>query len=150
MATFETSFLVRAPIQAVAEFHRDANALKRLTPPPLWVQFHRVDPLREQSVVEFTMWFGPFPVRWIALHSRVDLLRGFTDTQTRGPLKTWQHTHSFEPVDAQTTRVREHIELTYKPGLRHLWTKVFFSQLGLMFLFFYRARVTRKFVEGKE
>src|SRR5512141_1391989 len=98
MQVFEYSFTVDAPVEAVAEFHRDTRALKRLTPPPVWVQLQRVDPLAEGSVSEFTLWFGPLPVRWQALHSNVDRLRGFTDTQARGPMRQWRHRHRFTPL----------------------------------------------------
>ena len=104
------NFVVRAPLAAVAAFHHDARVLPRLTPPPILVQLHRVDPLGEGSIADFTLWFGPLPVRWVALHSQVDPLRGFTDTQQSGPLKFWRHIHSFEAVDAATTRVSEHVE----------------------------------------
>lgn len=83
--TFQYAFAVRAALAAVAEFHHDARALQRLTPPPLFVQLHRVEPLAEGSLASFTLWFGPLPVRWMAVHSGVDFLHGFTDTQHSGP-----------------------------------------------------------------
>ena len=58
MPRFEHCFEVNAPLEAVAEFHRDARALRRLTPPPMWAQFHRVEPLGEGSKAEFTLWLG--------------------------------------------------------------------------------------------
>ena len=93
MPIFDYTFTVRAPLAAVAEFRHDTRALKRLTPRLILMQMHRVDPFGEGSVSEFTMWFGPIPVRWTAVHSNVDPERSFTDTQARGPLKRWQHTH---------------------------------------------------------
>ena len=147
MPVFSTQFIVRAPLQAVADFHSDTRALKRLSPPPLIVHFHRLDPLAENSVAEFTLSFGPFPVRWIALHSQVDPLHGFTDTQTRGPLRSWVHTHRFEAVDEATTRVREHIQFQYTPGLRGLLTRFIYAPVMLRFLFAYRAAVTRRALE---
>lgn len=106
MPTFDTTFTVNAPLEAVAAFHDNTSALKKLNPPPIVVQLHRVDPLGEGSVSEFTLWMGPLPIRWRAVHSDVSDY-GFTDTQENGPLAYWKHTHSFAAVDAQTTRVSE-------------------------------------------
>lgn len=148
MPTFDYAFIVNAPLQAVADFHRDTRALKRLSPPPLFVQLHRVDPLSEGAVAEFTLWFGPIPLRWLAVHSDVSAQHGFTDTQQRGPLKSWRHTHRFEAVDARTTRVREHIEYDYPAGLPGLLARLLFSPPALTFLFAYRRWVTRRALES--
>ena len=144
MNRFTHRFLVRAPIEDIAEFHRSTLALRRLTPPPIWVQFHRLEPLAENSIAEFTLWFGPFPVRWRALHTEVDPLRGFTDIQVMGPLRFWKHRHSFEAVDAETTQITETIEYEYPSGLKGLLARLLYSSLALGVLFLYRQWVTRK------
>lgn len=148
MPTFTTSFTVNAPLDAVAAFHDDTRALKLLNPPGIFVQLHRVDPLGEGSVSEFTLWMGPLPIRWRAVHSEVSHF-GFTDIQESGPLAYWKHTHSFAAVDANTTRVSEQIEYEYKPGLTGLLSRLLFGKPGLMFLFAWRAFATRRAVEGK-
>ncbi len=146
MPIFETSFTVKAALADVAAFHDDTRALKKLNPPPIVVQLHRVDPLGEGSVSEFTLWLGPLPIRWQAVHSDVGPY-GFTDTQASGPLAYWVHTHSFTAVDAQTTRVHERIVYTYAPGLKGLFSRLLFGKAGLTFLFAYRAWATRRAVE---
>lgn len=143
MNTFAYSFVVPASLERVAEFHRDARALKKLTPPPMIARMHLVEPLAEGSRARFTLWLGPIPIRWLAVHSRVDALHGFTDTQVSGPMKFWQHTHQFTALDEKTTRVSEHIEYEHKAGLPGLFTRILFSRVGLRFLFAYRALVTR-------
>jgi len=148
MPVFEYEFTVRAPLAAVAQFHHDTRALKRLSPPPLFVQLQRVEPLAEGSVAEFTLWFGPLPLRWQAVHSNVDVLHGFTDVQTRGPLQRWRHTHRFEAVDeTATTRVVEYIEYEHADGWPGVLTRLLFSEPGLRFLFAYRSWVTRRSLE---
>lgn len=149
MPTFQYAFTVRAPLAAVAEFHHDARALKRLSPPPMFVQLHRVDPLGEGAIADFTLWLGPIPIRWLAVHSDVHPLTGFTDTQQRGPLCYWRHTHRFEALDAGTTRVSEHIVYDYHPGLAGVFARLLFSSPGLTFLFWYRGWVTRRSLERK-
>jgi len=146
MPIFETSFTVAAPLAAVAAFHSSTLALAQLTPPPIFAQLRHIEPLGEGSRAEFTLWFGPFPVRWSAVHSRVDPLHGFTDTQVSGPLAAWQHTHRFDALDARSTRVREHIEYTYPPGWRGLLPRLLFNPLALRGMFAYRAWATRRLV----
>jgi ligand-binding SRPBCC domain-containing protein len=147
MAEFHYHFDVDAPLAAVADFHRDTRALRRLTPPPLVVQFHSVQPLGEGSTAEFILWFGPLPVRWKAVHEQVDRLHGFTDVQVEGPLKFWRHRHRFEPLGADKTRIHEHIVFEHHAGLAGWWTRLVYSQPGLRFLFAYRAWVTRRFLK---
>ena len=45
MPEFNFAFTVNAPLQQVSQFHGDTSALKKLTPPPMIVQVHRVEPL---------------------------------------------------------------------------------------------------------
>ena len=84
------------------------------------------------------------PLRWVAVHSQVDALHGFTDTQESGPLLTWQHTHRYESIDHATSRVSEHIVYSHKPGWRGLLTRLLFAPVGLRLMFTYRAWVTRR------
>jgi ligand-binding SRPBCC domain-containing protein len=143
MPVFTYSFLVSASLQRVADFHRETRALKRLTPPPVFVQLHHVEPLGEGSVSEFTMWFGPVPLRWRAVHSRVDPLHGFTDTQQAGPMLRWQHTHRFDQAGDGVTRVSERVEYTYKPGWRGWLARLIFNPIMLRMMFIYRGWITR-------
>ncbi len=149
MNRFTHRFMVRAPLEAVAEFHRSTLALRRLTPPPIWVQFHHVEPLAENSIAEFTLWFGPFPVRWRALHTDVDPLQGFTDTQIHGPLRFWKHRHAFQAIDSHTTQITETIEYDLPAGWRGLLSRLLYSPFALRILFLYRQWVTRYWLERK-
>jgi ligand-binding SRPBCC domain-containing protein len=147
MAVFDYTFTVKAPLAAVAEFHHDARALKRLTPPPVFAQIHHVEPLSEGSRAEFTLWFGPVPIHWVAIHTAVDMLHGFTDVQQDGPLKYWAHTHTFVPIEERLTRVNEHIEFEHYPGRRGVLSRMLFPVPALYTLFTYRKWVTRRALE---
>ncbi|MGB6421453.1 MAG: hypothetical protein WBF05_06405, partial [Anaerolineales bacterium] len=81
MRHYSHRFQVQASLEAVAEFHRDSRALKQLTPPPLFISFNNVESLAEGSVADFIMWLGPLPIHWVATHSEVDPMQGFTDSQ---------------------------------------------------------------------
>ena len=143
MPIFETSFTVNAPLEAVAAFHADTSALKILNPPFVFVQLHRVDPMAEGSISEFTLWMGPLPIRWRAVHSGVGP-NGFTDTLEDGPMKSWRHTHKFVEIDGETTQIHEHIEYEYPAGWRGLASRILFGPLGLTALFAYRKWATRR------
>lgn len=142
MSTFNHSFTVTAPLATVSDFHRDTRTLEKLTPPPLFVQVHTVDPLAEGAEAEFTMWFGPIPIRWQAVHSHVSQ-RGFTDTQVRGPLKKWVHRHEFTPIGEKATRISDQITYEHHRGLRGLFSRLLFNRVSLQLLFTARHFITR-------
>jgi ligand-binding SRPBCC domain-containing protein len=143
MPVFDYTFTVDAPLAAVRDFHHDTSALKRLTPPPTIVQLHSIEPLAEGSVSKFTLWVGPLPLHWTAVHRNVSDT-GFTDIQAAGPAKKWEHTHSFVPLSPSVTEIREHIEYEHKPGLWGIVTRLLFSWPNLMFMFGYRKWATRR------
>jgi ligand-binding SRPBCC domain-containing protein len=142
MPVFDYSFTVDAPLEAVRDFHHDTSALKKLTPPPTIVQLHSIEPLGEGSVSRFTLWVGPLPLKWKAVHRNVSD-RGFTDVQAEGPAAKWEHTHTFVPVSAGVTEIREHIEYEHKRGFWGLVTRALFSWPNLWFMFTYRKLATR-------
>lgn len=148
MRRFNHKFQVKAPIQRVAEFHSSTMALKLLTPPPLIVKFNHIESLSEGSRSEFTLWFGPIPIRWIAIHSDIHPQKGFTDTQLEGPFQAWVHRHSFEQVTDDVTEIIDEVE--GQPSNHFFWGLVSrFMWLTLPILFSYRARQTRKVVEER-
>ncbi|MCA9082776.1 MAG: hypothetical protein KDA81_01915 [Planctomycetaceae bacterium] len=148
MATFDHRFTVAASKEAVSAFHFEPGILKTLTPPLMIMQVHQFEPLAEGSVAEFTMWMGPLPVYWKALHSDVSV-DGFTDTQVAGPMKSWVHRHRFTAVDSQTTEVHDHIEFEHHSGLRGLRSRLLFPPPGLKALFMIRAAITRREVRRR-
>lgn len=143
MPVFDYRFTVDAPLEAVRDFHRDTSALKKLTPPPTFVQLHEIEPMAEGSVSRFTLWLGPLPIPWKAVHRDVTD-RGFTDIQAEGPAAKWEHTHTFTPLAADRTEIHEHIEFAHQPGWRGLLTRLLFSRPNLLVMFGYRRWVTRR------
>ena len=138
MKQYRHTFQVNAPLAAVADFHRSTAALRQLSPPPMIVQFHRIEPMADGSISDFTMWLGPVPIRWVAVHSDVSDQEGFTDSQQSGPFRTWVHRHTFRAIDATTTEVVDEIQA--EPGnliSRFMW-------LNLPILFAYRGWKTRR------
>jgi len=143
MPTFEYQFTVNAPLAAVRAFHHDTSTLKKLTPPPTIVQLQRIEPLAEGSVSTFTLWVGPLPLRWKAVHRNVTE-NGFTDVQAEGPAQKWEHTHTFTAVDPQTTRIHEHVDYEHARGFWGLVTRFLFAKPNLLVMFAYRKWVTKR------
>jgi ligand-binding SRPBCC domain-containing protein len=143
MPTFDYKFRVSASLDAVSRFHSDTSALKILTPPPTIVQLHEIEPLAEGSVSRFTLWVGPLPLRWTAVHRNVSE-HGFTDVQAEGPARKWEHTHTFTPLGPEATEIQEHIEFEHQSGFWGLVTRALFARPNLYAMFTYRKWATRR------
>lgn len=147
LKTYHHRTLVAASLAAVAGFHNSSRVLRDLTPPVMFLKLNRFEPLAEGSIADFTIWLGPLPVRWVAVHSDVSQ-DGFTDTQQSGPFKTWRHRHSFKSLNSRETEVLDEIQLEFSShwfwGLisRLMW-------LNLPILFGYRGWVTRRRLNGR-
>lgn len=147
MNEFRSAFLVNTDLESVSAFHHDTSALKKLSPPPMFVQLHHVEPLAENSIAEFTLWFGPIPMRWKAKHEQVTT-NGFTDIQVEGPMSFWKHKHIFEKKGERQVLVRDTVYYLFPRGLRGLFLRLLFNKAGLNFLFSYRAWATRRNVKN--
>lgn len=146
MQYFLHEFQVNAPIERVANFHSDTSTLKLLTPPPLFVRFNNLQPLSEGSVADFTMWLGPLPINWVAVHSDVNPIEGFTDSLVKGPFETWIHRHTFRRLDHDMCEVKDEIQAEPGNGIfRGLLSRLMWFNLPLLFA--YREWQTRRAVE---
>jgi ligand-binding SRPBCC domain-containing protein len=140
-------FQVAAPARQVTEFHRRAQSLAAITPPPIVVRVHQApEVLAEGDVIRFTLWLGPLPVNWTARIEEVTA-QGFIDRQLDGPFKRWAHRHTFVSEGEGKTLVIDEIDYEFK---RHpLWLLVGSGMaFGLPGLFLYRGWKTRRLVEG--
>lgn len=136
---------VTKSIGEVVAFHGDSRVLKELTPPIIITSFHHVEPIADGSIVDFTMWLGLIPIRWVSIHSDIHK-EGFTDTQIRGPFSYWRHRHTFRPIDQKTTEVID--EIWAELGSHPFWGLVSrFMWLNLPILFGYRGWKIRHLIE---
>lgn len=144
---YRHTFRLRAPLADVARFHTSASSLKAITPPFMPMQLHHAPPqMGDGDEMDFTMWLGPLPVRWVARVEDVSPA-GFLDRQIRGPFASWVHRHRFVAVDETTTDVIDEVEARLKPHL--LWGAVGLAMsLGLPLLFGYRGWKSRRLLEG--
>lgn len=141
--TLEFRSLLPATPAALMAFHEHPRAFQRLTPPPVFIQILRNELTSlTEGEVEFNMWIGPVPVRWIARHQPGPIPTSFIDRMVQGPLASWEHCHVFEPV-ASGTALIDRVTLAHKPGWRGLLTRLMFGGLPLRMLFLYRHQRTR-------
>ncbi|HNT53605.1 MAG TPA: hypothetical protein PKG95_02770 [Anaerolineaceae bacterium] len=141
---YEHRFRVKASQSRVWEFHRQAASMAAITPPPVCVKFRRPSAaaLEDGDVLDFVLWIGPLPVRWLAGIGDVSEA-GFSDRQIQGPFAEWLHRHTFTAVDDQTTEVVDAIALKLKARPLE-WLVGMGMWLGLPFLFAYRGWKTRR------
>jgi ligand-binding SRPBCC domain-containing protein len=140
-------FRVRAPLAAVAEFHRQSASMPAITPPPMIVRVHAAPTtLKSGDRMDFTLWAGPLPIRWLAQIEAASEA-GFTDRQVQGPFAHWSHRHCFVSVTASVTDVVDEIEADLK---RHIfWGLVgWLMWFGMPVLFAFRAKQTRRLLEA--
>lgn len=141
---YEHRSVVPADIESVLSFHRDEWSLSRLTPPPMFVCVRRdARTSLTRGELDFVLWVGPFPIRWLADHSPGPTRWSFVDRMAAGPLKCWEHEHLFEPAGTGV-RITDRVTFAHKPGLAGWWTRMLFSKIFLAALFRFRHARTRQ------
>jgi ligand-binding SRPBCC domain-containing protein len=140
---FQHRSVIPTTMARMLAFHEDPKALARLTPPPIFMQLHRDDRTSlTQGELEFTLWFGPLPIRWVAVHEPGPTPTSFADRQVRGPLKSWRHEHIFTEV-AGGIEVLDRVTYEHPSGPKALFTRLNFSRPLMWVLFTYRHLRTR-------
>lgn len=148
MKAYSQRTVIQAPLERVIYFHHDKEALKKLSPPFMFIHIYRSEPLAEGSQVDFKMWLGPIPIRWVAVHKNVDSHTGFSDYQKEGPFKYWEHRHTFRAIDAQTSEVIDHVQVELSNNL--FWGIVSrFMWINIPLLFAYRGWALRRELESR-
>jgi ligand-binding SRPBCC domain-containing protein len=144
---YRHAFVVRAPFGRVRAFHGKPESLAVITPPPIRVELLEApESLDRGGVLRFALWLGPFPVRWTARIQEVSPT-GFDDVLLAGPFRHWAHRHRFAERSPGQTEVYDEIRLTLRPHLG--WGALGLGMaLTLPTLFAYRARRTRRLLEG--
>lgn len=144
---FEKATHMKTSMQKMIAFHQQSSALGILTPPPIFVRLRRDDRTAfDAGELEFTLWFGPLPIRWLARHEPGPTPTSFADRMVEGPLAYWRHEHLFEEIP-DGIMLRDRVTLAHKPGLVGLVSWLMFDGLALRVLFMYRHLRTRLIVE---
>ena len=107
---------VAAPVEVAFAFFDDPANLGRIMPPPVRIRVVRIEPAppRTGSVIELSYGLGPFTRTWtIRLVERVVDER-ITDTTLAGPMRRFDHTHSFRPA-ARGTWIEDRVDFHVGP-----------------------------------
>lgn len=141
---FEHRSLIPTTVDRLMAFHAEPRALARLTMPPTFLHVVRDERTSlTEGEIEFILWLGPLPVRWIAAHGPGPIETSFADRMVRGPLAQWEHQHIFRPAPGGAELI-DRITLEHRRGLRGLFTRLVFDGLPLRMLFLYRHWRTRR------
>ena len=87
---FVQSSVIMTTLQEMKRYRADPRALARLTPPPIFMRVLRDDRRSlTEGEIEFTLWFGPLPIRWLARHENGPSPDSIADVQLRGRAGRW-------------------------------------------------------------
>lgn len=143
---YRHKFMVKAPAVVVREFHARSSSMGSITPPPVLVRVHQA-PVRllAGDQMDFTLWLGPLPIRWLACIEEVTA-GGFVDRQVQGPFRRWIHRHAFVQSGDRQTEVQDEVEAEIRPHF--FWGLVGLGMwLSMPLLFAYRGWKTRQILE---
>jgi ligand-binding SRPBCC domain-containing protein len=145
---YEKSTVMKTSIDKMLAFHNDPNALKQLTPPPIFAQLREDNRTSiTEGDLKFTLWLGFIPIQWHAQHQPGPTANSFADLMLVGPMRYWRHEHIFEPV-ADSVKLTDRVTLAHKSGLQGFLTRLMFDGIPLRMLFFYRHLRTKLAVES--
>jgi ligand-binding SRPBCC domain-containing protein len=146
---FEKSTIIKTSIDKILAFHHDPQAIRKLTPPPIFAQLREDNRTSlTEGDLKFTLWMGFIPIRWHAQHQAGPTEHSFADVMLAGPLQYWRHEHIFEPV-ANGVKLIDRVTLAHKSGLQGIFTRLLFDGIPLKLLFFYRYLRTKWAVANK-
>lgn len=133
---------IPAPAEAVFAWHERPDAFERLTPPWADVQsMAHSGGIQDGARRELRLKLGPLTRRWVLEHRDYVFGRQFRDVQIEGPLKSWEHTHRFEPDGDDACYMEDRIEYQLPGGMLGRVLGASFVHSQLKRLFEYRHRV---------
>lgn len=104
--------------------------------------------LRQGAKVVFKLYFGPFPVTWVAVHTEFEQDRLFVDVQKRGPFASWRHRHEFH-AEKGGCRLTDSIQYSLPGGELVEFFLGWATRLQMRAMFRHRHKVTHQYVEQR-
>ena len=139
MHLFESTTLIKRPIEEVFDFFGKAENLNELTPPFLHFKILSALPLKMQkgTRIDYSIRLNGIPFRWKTLISEWNPMQSFVDEQIKGPYKVWKHTHKFEK-EGEFTRMTDSVFYQCPGGFLESWVNRFFVRKKMEQIFSYR------------
>ena len=143
MSEYRRSVTINAPRHTVFSWHTSPGAFQRLAPPwqPTVVVGTIGRPPEPGAEVRLRVKIGPVWRPWTAVHEDWMPEEWFTDRQVAGPFASWHHTHRFDALDEQTTRLNDLIDYTLPFGRASAIGRGY-ARNAIDRMFGYRHRVT--------
>lgn len=139
--TLERSQRVPVPVERAFAFYTDALNLEPLTPP--WLHFKVTTPgpiaMAAGTLLDYRLKLHRVPIRWQTKIASWEPPHGFVDIQRKGPYSLWEHTHTFEPVDAGETIIRDRVRYAIPLGPLGALANLLFVRRDLRRIFDFRA-----------
>ncbi len=108
---FERRIRIPAPAAQVFAWHEAPGALQKLIPPGDPVKaIGPVAGIQDGARVVLRIGYWPFCIRWIAAHQDYMAGKQFVDVQTKGPFKSWKHTHRVIIDGPHACILEDHVE----------------------------------------
>jgi ligand-binding SRPBCC domain-containing protein len=125
-------------------FFADAFNLERITPPFLQFRILTPAPIRMETgaLIEYRLVLYGIPFRWKTRIEDWTPDDQFVDQQLRGPYALWHHTHTFEELAPDRTRVRDVVRYRISFGPLGRLAHALVVARSLRRIFDYRAEKT--------
>ena len=143
----EQEQLVRRARGEVFAFFADAANLERITPDSLRFEIRSPQPIamRAGAIIDYQLSLFGLTFRWRTLIESFDPDSGFVDVQTKGPYRSWRHTHRFSDVPGGTL-VRDRVEYELPLGpLGEIARRLFVDKQLRRIFDFRRAAIEKAF-----
>ena len=99
------------PAKEVFDWHTRPGAFERLSPPWIDMQIvERTGGIENGAQVGLLIHQGPFFLKWTLAHKNFQEGKEFTDYQVSGPFAFWEQVHSCEPIDQNTSFLKDFVE----------------------------------------
>ena len=108
---FEQEQLILRTRPEVFAFFADPSNLERLTPDSLHFEIRSPQPIamRAGATIDYQLSLFGLKFGWRTLIESFEPESGFVDIQTKGPYRTWRHSHTFSDAPGGTL-VRDRVE----------------------------------------
>ena len=114
---FEQEQLIRRTRGEVFAFFANPANLESITPGSLHFEIRSPQPvaMRAGATIDYDLALFGLRFHWRTLIESFDPEAGFVDVQTKGPYRSWRHSHQFSDV-AGGTLVRDRVEYEVRFG----------------------------------
>lgn len=144
--TVEREHIIYRPRSEVFAFFGDAFNLELITPPFLRFRILTEPPvsMRAGALIDYRLQLFGLPFGWRTRIDEWSPEEVFVDRQIEGPYALWHHTHTFDEIAPNKTRMRDLVlyQIPYGPVGR--LARALFIRKTLDHIFDYRQQMTAR------